>query len=155
MNFNYYFFPIAYKTKLTINSENARILKCVGGEKDILDELTQINNDYEENEPKHLGKKTKRENKEMYKNGDYDQMLKLLSDSENKLVKVIFTYKGDKIEAFEIDLNSLSSVFKDDRFLKLELMGWGFISEKEHLDEYENRSSSNAENSDEIKITEA
>ena len=92
--------------------------------------------------------------KEMYKNGDYDQMLKLLSDSENKLVKVIFTYKGDKIEAFEIDLNSLSSVFKDDRFLKLELMGWGFISEKEHLDEYENRSSSNAENSDEIKITE-
>lgn len=93
--------------------------------------------------------------KEMYKNGDYDQMLKLLSDSENKLVKVIFTYKGDKIEAFEIDLNSLSSVFKDDRFLKLELMGWGFISEKEHLDEYENRSSSNAENSDEIKITEA
>ncbi|SEQ27159.1 hypothetical protein SAMN02910289_01654 [Lachnospiraceae bacterium RM5] len=93
--------------------------------------------------------------KEMYKNGDYDQMLKLLSDSENKLVKVIFTYKGDKIEAFEIDLNSLSSVFKDDRFLKLELMGWGFISEKEHLDEYENRSSSNTENSDEIKITEA
>ena len=93
--------------------------------------------------------------KEMYKNGDYDQMLKLLSDSENKLVKVIFTYKGDKIEAFEIDLNSLSSVFKDDRFLKLELMGRGFISEKEHLDEYENRSSSNAENSDEIKITEA
>lgn len=93
--------------------------------------------------------------KEMYKNGDYDQMLKLLSDSENKLVKVIFTYKGDKIEAFEIDLNSLSSVFKDDRFLKLELMGWGFISEKEHLDEYENRPSSNTENSDEIKITEA
>ena len=31
----------------------------------------------------------------------------------------------------------------------------GFISEKEHLDEYENRSSSNTENSDEIKITEA
>ena len=49
-NFNYYFFPIAYKTKLTINSENARILKCVGGEKDILDELN--NNKEQQNEKK-------------------------------------------------------------------------------------------------------
>jgi uncharacterized protein YegL len=47
-NFNYYFFPIAYKTKLIIKSENAKILKCVGGEKDILDELSK--NKEEKNE---------------------------------------------------------------------------------------------------------
>ena len=38
-NFNYFFFPIAHQTKLTIKSENANIIKCIGGENEVLDEL--------------------------------------------------------------------------------------------------------------------
>jgi len=35
-NFNYIFFPIAYQTKMTVKSENAKIIKCIGDEKNIL-----------------------------------------------------------------------------------------------------------------------
>ena len=38
-NFDYFFFPIAHQTKLTIKSENANIIKCIGGENEVLDEL--------------------------------------------------------------------------------------------------------------------
>ena len=39
-NFDYFFFPIAHQTKLTIKSENANIIKCIGGENEVLDELS-------------------------------------------------------------------------------------------------------------------
>ena len=50
-NFNYIFFPIAYQTKITVKSENAKIIKCIGDENNILDELDKDkNNDlYKEN----------------------------------------------------------------------------------------------------------
>ena len=50
-NFNYIFFPIAYQTKMTVKSENAKIIKCIGDENNILDELDKNkNNDlYKEN----------------------------------------------------------------------------------------------------------
>ena len=38
-NFNYIFFPIAYETKLKIKSDNAKIIKCIGDQNTILDEL--------------------------------------------------------------------------------------------------------------------
>ena len=48
-NFDYFFFPIAYQTKLTIISEKVRIIKCIGGENDVLDELTNHENKRGEN----------------------------------------------------------------------------------------------------------
>ena len=42
-NFNYAFFPIAHGTKITIRSENAKIIKCIGGE-------NEISNEFENNE---------------------------------------------------------------------------------------------------------
>ena len=42
-NFNYAFFPIAHGTKITIKSENAKIIKCIGGE-------NEISNEFENNE---------------------------------------------------------------------------------------------------------
>ena len=38
-NFNYVFFPIAHGTKITIKSENAKIIKCIGGENEISNEF--------------------------------------------------------------------------------------------------------------------
>ena len=50
-NYNYIFFPIAYQTKMTVKSENAKIIKCIGDKNNILDELDKDkNNDlYKEN----------------------------------------------------------------------------------------------------------
>ena len=42
--FNYIFFPIAHETKLTIKSENSQIIKCVGGDNEITDELENNDN---------------------------------------------------------------------------------------------------------------
>ena len=42
-NFNYIFFPIAHETKLTIKSENATILKCIGADYEISDEYDYEN----------------------------------------------------------------------------------------------------------------
>ena len=43
-NFDYFFFPIAYQTKLKITSEKVRIIKSIGGENDVLDELSNQKN---------------------------------------------------------------------------------------------------------------
>ena len=48
-NFNYFFFPIAHQTKLTIKSENANIIKCIGGENEVLDELNSEKKDINKN----------------------------------------------------------------------------------------------------------
>jgi len=50
-NFNYIFFPIAYETKLTIKSENAQIIKCIGGENEIFDEYENRNNEFAPSAP--------------------------------------------------------------------------------------------------------
>ena len=50
-NFNYIFFPIAYETKLTIKSENAQIVKCIGGENEIFDEYENRNNEFAPSAP--------------------------------------------------------------------------------------------------------
>ena len=49
-NFDYFFFPIAYQTKLKITSEKVKIIKGIGGENDVLDELSNNkNNEGEKN----------------------------------------------------------------------------------------------------------
>ena len=45
----------------------------------------------------------------MYHNGEFEQMVKLLKNSANKL-----------------DINSLVEVYNDERFKSLSLLGWGF-----------------------------
>ena len=49
-DFNYIFFPIAYDTKIKINS-NVQILKCVGGENTMSDEYMNIDNKDEAPKP--------------------------------------------------------------------------------------------------------
>ena len=48
-NFQFIFFPIAYETKLTVTSENAKIIKCIGDDKNILDEIGQRKNEVNDN----------------------------------------------------------------------------------------------------------
>lgn len=45
-NFKYIFFPVDYDTKLTIKSDDAQILKCLGGGNEIIDEYENKFNDY-------------------------------------------------------------------------------------------------------------
>lgn len=54
-----------------------------------------------------------------------DELATLLKDSYGKEIKFIFKIKKGKIKAFKIDLDSLAKVYNDDRFKKLELLGWG------------------------------
>lgn len=62
---------------------------------------------------------------EMYKNGDYNEIINLLKDNENKKIRVIFKMKNGKAKDFKIDLSSLVSLYDDDRFSKLDLLAWG------------------------------
>ena len=43
-NFNYIFFPIAYELKMKVKSNNAKIIKCIGDQNNILDELDKNKN---------------------------------------------------------------------------------------------------------------
>lgn len=62
---------------------------------------------------------------EMYDNGDYEAIVKLLKDNGNKSVRVLFQMKNGKAKDFRIDLDSLASLYQDDRFAHLDLLGWG------------------------------
>lgn len=55
-NFNYIFFPITYETKLIISSQNAKIIKCIGGDSTVLDEAINKKNDNQEDAPAPQGK---------------------------------------------------------------------------------------------------
>ena len=61
----------------------------------------------------------------MYDNDDYQQMLELLKNSNEKTVKIRLKYKKSRLVAFKLDIESLAEIYRDERFLKLELVGWG------------------------------
>ena len=63
--------------------------------------------------------------KNLYDNGEYEQMRKLLEDAGGKEIKVVFKLKKGKAKDFKVDLDSLASALGDDRFQALELVGWG------------------------------
>lgn len=63
--------------------------------------------------------------KNMYNNGEYEQLIELLKNNGNKLVKVKFKIKNDKAKNFTIDISSLVEIYNDERFNNLELLGWG------------------------------
>ena len=65
-------------------------------------------------------------NNKMYDNGDYEQMIDLLKNSADKMVKVILKIKKGIPKAFKIDVNSLAEAYGDERFKSLELVSWGF-----------------------------
>ncbi|MDD6489770.1 MAG: hypothetical protein PUG48_08145 [Clostridia bacterium] len=62
---------------------------------------------------------------EMYENGDFESMLNLLRSSENKTVLVELKYKKGIVKDFRLMLDSLVKAYNDERFLQLELTGWG------------------------------
>lgn len=61
----------------------------------------------------------------MYGNGDFDEMIGLLQNSLDKTLKVTFKLKKGMPKDFKIDVASLSEAYGDERFKKLELLGWG------------------------------
>ncbi len=62
---------------------------------------------------------------DMYSNGDYEQMIELLKESQGREVMVRLKYKKDRLVDFTMLPESLAKAYGDDRFLKLELSGWG------------------------------
>lgn len=63
---------------------------------------------------------------QMYKNGDYEQMIELLKTPTDKTVNVIIKLKKGVPKNFKIDVNSLAEVYCDERFKSLSLVCWGF-----------------------------
>lgn len=61
----------------------------------------------------------------LYDNGGYEEMTELLRDTRDKKVKVRFKTKDGKIKEAKILIESLADAYNDERFLKLELLGWG------------------------------
>lgn len=59
---------------------------------------------------------------EMYENGDFESMLNLLRNSENKTVSVKLKYKKGTVIDFRIMVDSLAKAYNDERFLHLELV---------------------------------
>lgn len=64
-------------------------------------------------------------NPEMYENGDYESMLNLLRTPDNKTLLIELKYKNGKLKSFKLKIESLAKAYNDDRFLQLELLGWG------------------------------
>jgi hypothetical protein len=62
---------------------------------------------------------------DMYSNGDYEQMIELLKESQGREVMVRLKYKKDRLVDFTMLPESLAKAYGDDRFLELELSGWG------------------------------
>ena len=78
-NFNYIFFPIAHETKLTIKSENATILKCIGADYEISDEY-----DYE-----NKAEKSPKPSKEItfeFGSGFSSELIKIKNNENNELL---------------------------------------------------------------------
>lgn len=63
---------------------------------------------------------------QMYKNGDYEQMIELLKTPTDKTVNVIIKLKKGVPKNFKIDVNSLAEVYCDERFKSLSLVCWDF-----------------------------
>lgn len=61
----------------------------------------------------------------MYSNGDYEQIVDMLKNNENKKIRVLFKTKEGKAIDFKIDLDSLVSIYNDDRLANLELLSCG------------------------------
>ena len=64
-------------------------------------------------------------NPKMYENGDFESMLNLLRTPDNKTVLVELKYKNGKLKGFKLKTDSLAKAYNDERFLQLELTGWG------------------------------
>ena len=64
-------------------------------------------------------------NPQMYENGDFESMLSLLRDSNHKTVLVELKYRNGRLKGFQLKTDSLAKAYNDERFLQLELIGWG------------------------------
>lgn len=62
---------------------------------------------------------------QMYDNGEFESMLNLLRDSDNKTVLIELKYKNGDLKDFRLKTESLAKVYNDERFLQLELICWG------------------------------
>lgn len=63
--------------------------------------------------------------RDLYDNGGYEQMLELLKNSEGKKAVIRLKYKKNRLVDFKMDIESLVRIYSDERFRKLELIGWG------------------------------
>lgn len=64
-------------------------------------------------------------NPKMYENGDFESMLNLLRASNHKTVLVELKYRNGRLKDFQLKTDSLAKAYNDERFLQLELTGWG------------------------------
>ena len=64
-------------------------------------------------------------NPQMYENGDFESMLSLLRASNHKTVLVELKYRNGRLKDFQLKMDSLAKAYNDERFLQLELIGWG------------------------------
>lgn len=61
----------------------------------------------------------------MYDNGDFESMLNLLRGLSDNTVSIELKYKNGVLKDFKMITESLADALHDERFLKLELSGWG------------------------------
>lgn len=61
-------------------------------------------------------------NSYMYDNGDYDEMIKKLENSQDKKVNLILKYKKNKLVGFELEQGTLANSMNDQRFDAIEFL---------------------------------
>lgn len=61
----------------------------------------------------------------MYENGDFESMLDILRNPDNKTVLIELKYKNGNLKDFRLKTESLAKAYNDERFLQLDLIGWG------------------------------
>lgn len=61
-------------------------------------------------------------NSYMYDNGDYDEMIKKLENSQDKKVDLILKYKKNKLVRFKLEQGTLANSMNDQRFDAMEFL---------------------------------
>lgn len=60
-----------------------------------------------------------------FKEKDYDELVEILKETEDKNVKLIAKVKSGNVKSFKVDFKYLAETFNDMRFEKGEVYGYG------------------------------
>ena len=67
--------------------------------------------------------------RDMYDNGDYNEMINILESAKNNSVELELKIKKGEIKGFTIDAKSLAHSLEDSRFEKIEAIFWNWGKE--------------------------